>query len=87
MCELRDKLPPDKYPLIWVTVRLAGNTSFETIMVGTDPQIYEDFINGKASAEDIQKCMKKFMNYVARSCCSSVYEAAGRLVRKYGMIM
>ena len=45
-------------------------------MVGTDPQIYEDFINGKASAEDIQKVldnMKKFMNYVAPgSCCSSV---------------
>lgn len=91
--ELRDKLPPDKYPLdLGDRKNWPATQVFETIMVGTDPQIYEDFINGKASAEDIQKVldnMKKFMNYVAPDHAARLwYEAAGRLVAgDYGMMM
>jgi len=41
---------------------------FENIMLGTDPQIYEDFINGNYNVEDVKKVLDnytKLMDYVA----------------------
>jgi glucose/mannose transport system substrate-binding protein len=61
-------------------------------MMGTDPQIYEDFINGIASEEQITLVMeklKKFMSYVAPDHSARLwYEAAGRVVAgDYAMMM
>ena len=57
---------------------------FEDIMMGTDPQIYEDFINGKATAEQVQQVLdtfSKLMEYVAPDhAAREWYETAGRMV-------
>jgi len=51
--ELSAKLPRGKYVLDLGDRRGWPATHvFETIMIGTDPQIYEDFINGVVSQED-----------------------------------
>lgn len=57
---------------------------FENIMMGTDPQIYEDFINGTYNVEDITEVLStyaKLMDYVAPDHSSrDWYEASGQVV-------
>lgn len=57
---------------------------FEDIMMGTDPQIYEDFINGIYNVEDVTKVLSlysKLMDYVAPDHSSrDWYEASGQVV-------
>lgn len=78
-------LPEGKYALDlgdrkgWTATQL-----FENIMMGTDAQIYEDFINGKGTIEQVQQVLetfKKLMNYVAPDhAAREWYETAGRVV-------
>jgi len=80
--ELRAKLPADRYPLAlgdrkgWPATHI-----FESIMMGIDPQIYEDFVNGQATEEQIQEVLtvyKKFLSYVPLDHTARLwYEAAG----------
>ena len=67
--ELAAKMPDGKYPLDlgdqkgWPACQV-----FENIMLGTDPQTYEDFINGNYNVEALTKVLEnytKLMNYVA----------------------
>ena len=56
---------------------------FENIMLGTNPQIYEDFINGNYNLEDVTTVLETYarlMNYVAPDHSSrDWYEAAGQM--------
>jgi glucose/mannose transport system substrate-binding protein len=68
--ELKSKLPTGKYPLDLgdgMGTPWAATHVFETIMVGLNPQTYEDFINGKVTAEQLKPVLenfKKFLSYV-----------------------
>lgn len=83
--EFAQKLPEGKYPLDlgdrkgWTATQL-----FESIMMGVSPQIYEDFINGKATIEQVQQVLetfKRLMDYVAPDhAAREWYETAGRVV-------
>ena len=57
---------------------------FENIMLGTDPQLYEDFINGKATEAQVQTVLetyKKLLTYVAPDHSSrDWYETSGQVV-------
>lgn len=57
---------------------------FEDIMLGTDPQIYEDFINGNYNVEDVTEVLStyaKLLEYVAPDHSSrDWYEASGQVV-------
>ena len=57
---------------------------FEDIMMGTDPQIYEDFINGNATEEQVQTVLttyKKLLSYVAPDHASrDWYETSGQVI-------
>ncbi len=57
---------------------------FEDIMMGTDPQLYEDFINGNATEEQVQTVLntyKKLLTYVAPDHSSrDWYETSGQVV-------
>lgn len=57
---------------------------FEDIMMGTDPKIYQDFINGIYNVEDVTKVLTtyaKLMDYVAPDHSSrDWYEASGQVV-------
>ncbi len=86
ICEqFKAKLPEGKYALDlgdrkgWTAGQL-----FENIMMGTAPQIYEDFINGKATQEQVQQVLdtfKKLMDYVAPDhAAREWFETAGRVV-------
>ena len=58
--ELKEKLPEGKYPLDLGDRRgWPATHAFETIMIGTDPQIYEDFINGKATQQQIELILER----------------------------
>lgn len=83
--ELQEKLPEGKFPLDLGDRRgWPATHAFETIMLGTDPQIYEDFINGKATQEQVEVVLerfKEFMTFVAPDHSARLwYEAAGRMV-------
>ena len=83
--ELSQKLPKGKYPLDLGDRRgWPATHTFETLMIGTDPQIYEDFINGKATVEQVELVLERFsefMKYVAPDHSARLwYESAGRLV-------
>lgn len=83
--ELSAKLPEGKYPLDLGDRRgWTATHTFETIMLGTDPQIYEAFINGKATEEQVALVLerfKEFLSYVAPDHSARLwYESAGRLV-------
>ncbi len=91
--ELQKKLPKDKFPLDlgdrkgWPATHV-----FESLMMGTSPQIYEDFVNGEASVEQVMEVldnMKKFIAYVAPDHSARLwYEAAGRVVAgDYAMML
>lgn len=82
--ELAAKLPPGKYVLDlgdrqgWTATHV-----FETIMMGVSPQIYENFVNGVAAAEEIAEVLsvyKRFLSYVAPDHTARLwYETAGEL--------
>lgn len=83
--ELQAKLPADKFPIDlgdrkgWPATQV-----FESVMMGTSPQTYEDFINGVATIEQVTEVlenMKRLMGYVAPDHSARLwYEAAGRVV-------
>lgn len=83
--ELASKMPDGEYPLDlgdrkgWPACQV-----FEDIMLGTDPQIYEDFINGTYNLEDVTKVLSTYsrmMEYVAPDHSSrDWYEASGQVV-------
>ena len=83
--ELAAKMPDGEYPLDlgdrkgWPACQV-----FENIMMGTDPQIYEDFINGNYNLEDVTKVLSTYsrlMEYVAPDHSSrDWYEASGQVV-------
>ena len=67
--ELAAKMPEGTYPLDlgdqkgWPACQV-----FENIMLGTDPQIYEDFINGNYNVDDVTRVLETYtrlMDYVA----------------------
>ena len=83
--QLKAAMPEGSYPIDlgdrkgWPACQL-----FEDIMMGTDAQIYEDFINGKATQEQVQAVLdtfKKVMEYVAPDhSARDWYEASGQVV-------
>lgn len=68
--ELKNKLPSGTYPLDLgdgMGTTWAATQVFETIMAGLDLQTYEDFINGRVTAEQLKPVLenfKKFLSYV-----------------------
>jgi glucose/mannose transport system substrate-binding protein len=91
--QLQSKMPDGKYPFdLGDRKGWTATQAFESIMMGTDPQIYEDFINGKATQEQVQRVLEQFkhlMQYVAPDHSARLWdEAAGRLVAgDYAMMM
>ncbi len=83
--ELASKMPDGEYPLDlgdrkgWPACQV-----FENILLGTDPQMYEDFINGTYNLEDITEVLSTYarlMEYVAPDHSSrDWYEASGQVV-------
>ena len=83
--QLAAAMPDGEYPLDlgdrkgWPACQV-----FEDIMLGTDPQIYEDFINGNYSVEDVTAVLSTYarmMDYVAPDHSSrDRYEASGQVV-------
>lgn len=83
--QLAAAMPDGEYPLDlgdrkgWPACQV-----FEDIMLGTDPQIYEDFINGVYDVEDVTAVLStyaKLMDYVAPDHSSrDWYEASGQVV-------
>ena len=83
--QLAEKMPEGKYPIdLGDRKGWPASQVFEDIMLGTDPQIYEDFINGNYNVEDVTKVLStyaKLMDYVAPDHSSrDWYEAAGQVV-------
>jgi len=86
LCEaLQAALPEDHYPIDlgdrkgWPACQV-----FENIMLGTSPQLYEDFINGNAQIQQVQGVLntyKKLLTYVAPDHSSrDWYETSGQVV-------
>ena len=83
--QLAAKMPDGEYPIDlgdrkgWPACQV-----FEDIMMGTDPKIYQDFINGIYNVEDVTKVLTtyaKLMDYVAPDHSSrDWYEASGQVV-------
>lgn len=83
--QLAAAMPDGEYPLDlgdrkgWPACQV-----FEDIMLGTDPQIYEDFINGNYNVDDVTQVLStyaKMMDYVAPDHSSrDWYEASGQVV-------
>lgn len=83
--QLAAAMPDGEYPLDlgdrkgWPACQV-----FEDIMIGTDPQIYEDFINGNYNVDDVTTVLStytKLMDYVAPDHSSrDWYEASGQVV-------
>ena len=67
--ELAAKMPEGEYPLdLGDQKGWPASQVFENILLGTDPQLYEDFINGNYNVEDLTRVMEtytKLMDYVA----------------------
>lgn len=86
ICEqFQEVLPDGKYAVdLGDRKGWAASQVFENIMIGTDPQIYEDFINGKATADQVKEVLDVFsrlMEYVAPDhAAREWYETAGRMV-------
>ena len=91
--ELQAKMPDGKYPFdLGDRKGWTATQAFESIMMGTDPKIYEDFINGNATQEQVQVVLNQFkhlMQYVAPDHSARLWdEAAGRVVAgDYAMMM
>ena len=83
--ELAAKMPEGEYPLDlgdqkgWPACQV-----FENILLGTDPKLYQDFINGEYNVDDLTKVMEtytKLMDYVAPDHNSrDWYHATGAMV-------
>ena len=83
--QLAAVMPDGEYPLDlgdrkgWPACQV-----FENIMLGTDPKIYQDFINGSYDVDDITQVLAtyaKLMDYVAPDHSSrDWYEASGQMV-------
>ncbi len=83
--QLAAKMPEGEYPIDlgdrkgWPACQV-----FEDIMIGTDAQLYEDFINGKATIEQVQGVLdtyKKLLTYVAPDHSSrDWFETSGQVV-------
>ena len=86
ICEqFAEKLPDGKYAVdLGDRKGWAACQVFENVMIGTAAQIYEDFINGQATAEQVQEVLDVFahiMEYVAPDhAAREWYETAGRMV-------
>lgn len=86
ICEdFSQKLPEGKYPVdLGDRKGWAASQVFEDIMMGTDPRIYQDFINGSATQEQVQSVLDVFarlMTHVAPDhSAREWYETAGRMV-------
>lgn len=83
--QLQAALPEGKYAVdLGDRKGWAAAQVFESIMMGVDPQIYENFINGKATQEEVQSVLDvfaKLMTYVAPDhAAREWYETAGRMV-------
>ena len=83
--QLAEKMPEGSYPIdLGDRKGWPASQVFEDIMLGTDPQIYEDFINGNYNVEDVTKVLStyaKLMDYVAPDHSSrDWYEASGQVV-------
>ena len=67
--ELAAKMPEGEYPLdLGDQKGWPAGQVFENILLGTDPQLYEDFINDNYNVEDLTRVMEtytKLMDYVA----------------------
>lgn len=82
--ELAAKLPPGKYVLdLGDRQGWTATHAFEAIMMGISPQIYENFINGVATVDEIAQVLevyKKFLRYVAPDHTARLwYETAGEV--------
>ena len=86
LCEqLAQVMPDGEYPIDlgdrkgWPACQV-----FEDIMMGTSPQIYQDFINGSYNVDDVTTVLAtyaKLMDYVAPDHSSrDWYEASGQVV-------
>lgn len=85
LCEKMDDEGEGNYPIDlgdqkgWPATQV-----FENILLGTDPQIYEDFINGIYNVDDITRVMEtytKLMSYVADNHNSrDWYNATGAMM-------
>ena len=83
--EFASKMPDGEYPLDlgdrkgWPACQV-----FENILMGTDPALYEDFINGKYDLDRITEVLSTYarlMDYVAPDHSSrDWYEATGQVV-------
>lgn len=86
LCEqLAEKMPSGKYPIdLGDRKGWPASQVFENIMMGTDPQIYENFINGVYNVDEVTTVLQtyaKLMDYVSPDHSSrDWYEAAGQLV-------
>ena len=83
--QLAEKMPEGSYPIdLGDRKGWPASQVFEDIMLGTDPQIYEDFINGNYNVEDVTKVLStyaKLMDYVAPDHSSrDWYETSGQVV-------
>ena len=83
--QLAEKLPDGRYPIdLGDRKGWPASQVFEDIMLGTDPKIYQDFINGIYNVEDVTKVLStyaKLMDYVAPDHSSrDWYEASGQVV-------
>lgn len=83
--QLQAAMPDGEYPIDlgdrkgWPACQV-----FEDIMLGTDPQIYQDFINGTYNLDDVTAVLEtyaKLMDYVAPDHSSrDWYETSGQVV-------
>ncbi len=83
--ELAAKMPDGEYPIdLGDRKGWPASQVFENIMMGTDPQIYENFINGIYNVDDVTRVLEtytKLMDYVAPDHSSrDWYEASGQVV-------
>ena len=86
ICEqLAQNLPDGKYAVdLGDRKGWAACQVFESVMMGVDAHIYEDFVNGQATQEQVQQVLDVFsrlMGYVAPDhSAREWYETAGRMV-------
>lgn len=83
--QLAAAMPDGRYPIdLGDRKGWPASQVFEDIMLGTDPKIYEDFINGSYNVEDVTTVLStyaKLMDYVAPDHSSrDWYEASGQVV-------
>lgn len=83
--QLAAAMPDGEYPLdLGDRKGWPASQVFENIMLGTDPQIYEEFINGNYNVDDVTTVLAtyaKMMDYIAPDHSSrDWYETSGQVV-------